>query len=267
MSTFEQAQVESRRLATQALHIVRSSDDSNSKIGGLPQVWEGFAWPTWKGKSLSFLAQFDLREVAGAGAADWLPTEGNLYFFYNQEQSTWGFDPADRGSWVVIYFSPVEYSMEATAPADLDPHIIFPSSSLKLRRITSYPNWQRLNINARDMAQAEFERLDEMANVEFGGRPRHQMFRFPCPVQGDDMELECQLASNGVYCGTPDGYKSPRARELEPGTRDWRLLLQLDTDDDASMMWGDVGTLYFWVRESEARAGNFENVWMILQCG
>jgi uncharacterized protein YwqG len=65
---------------------------------------------------------------------------------------------------------------------------------------------------------------------------------------------------------TAQNRNSLRARGLEPDARDWRLLLQLDTDDDASMMWGDLGTLYFSVRENEARAGNFENVWMILQC-
>ena len=267
MTTFERAQAESSRLATPALHIVRSRDVGNSRIGGLPQVWEGFVWPTWKGRSLSFLAQLDLREVAGAGVPDWLPTEGILYFFYDQEQSTWGFDPVDRGSWRVFYVSSGECSIEATAPADLDGQVIFPSSSVEFRRITTYPDWQRLKIDARDMSEVEFEQLAEMATVEFGDRPRHQMFGFPHPVQGDDMELECQLASNGVYCGTADGYNSSRARELEPGARDWRLLLQLDTDDDASMMWGDAGTLYFWVRENDARAGNFENVWMILQCG
>jgi uncharacterized protein YwqG len=44
------------------------------------------------------------------------------------------------------------------------------------------------------------------------------------------------------------------------------LLLQLDTDDDAGMMWCDVGSLYFWIREQDARAGDFSKIWMILQC-
>jgi hypothetical protein len=49
MTPFEQAQVELRRLATKALHIVRSSESADSKIGGLPYVGDGFVWPTWKG--------------------------------------------------------------------------------------------------------------------------------------------------------------------------------------------------------------------------
>ena len=55
---------------------------------------------------------------------------------------------------------------------------------------------------------------------------------------------------NCTHCGTPEGYESPEAAQL---VGKWRLLLQLDSDDDAGMMWGDEGTLYFWVPEADAR--------------
>ncbi len=32
------------------------------------------------------------------------------------------------------------------------------------------------------------------------------------------------------------------------------------------MKWGDVGTLHCWIREPDARAGDFSGVWLILQC-
>jgi len=50
------------------------------------------------------------------------------------------------------------------------------------------------------------------------------------------MELECQLASNGINVGGPEGYKDPRRAELEAGVKDWKLLLQLDTDNDTGWM-------------------------------
>lgn len=56
------------------------------------------------------------------------------------------------------------------------------------------------------------------------------------------MELECQLVSNGIYCGDPSGYAGPEAARLKPGARDWSLLLQLDTDDDRGMMWRAADT-------------------------
>ena len=81
------------------------------------------------------------------------------------------------------------------------------------------------------------------------------------------MELECQLASNGLYVGDATGYQHPRRFELEGGATDWELLLQLDSDDDADMMWGDAGALYFWIRKQDAETADFSKVWMVLQCG
>ncbi len=93
----------------------------------------------------------------------------------------------------------------------------------------------------------------------------HQLLGHPAPIQ-NEMRLECQLVSHGLYCGDARGGRDPRAKELAPGAADWRLLLQVDTDDDAGMMWGDCGRLYFWIREDDLRDCAFENAWMILQC-
>lgn len=80
------------------------------------------------------------------------------------------------------------------------------------------------------------------------------------------MELECQLVTNGLYCGDSSGYKDPRAESLKAGAANWKLLLQLVSDDDLGVMWGDSGTVYFWVEEQAASVGRFENTWLILQC-
>ena len=65
---------------------------------------------------------------------------------------------------------------------------------------------------------------------------------------------------------TPEGYKSSRALELEDARKNWRLLFQVDIDEDLGAMWGDSGMLYFWVEAQDAAKGNFRNVWVILQC-
>ncbi len=108
--------------------------------------------------------------------------------------------------------------------------------------------------------------LCDVADAPFRGLPKHQVGGFPAVIQGDDMDLDCQLASSGLYCGDSSGYADPRAATLKAGAANWRLLFQFDTDDDLDIMWGDGGTIYFWVQEREARAGNFANAWLILQC-
>lgn len=91
------------------------------------------------------------------------------------------------------------------------------------------------------------------------------MFGWPDLVQ-NPMQLECQLTSSGIYTGNPAGYRHPRAAELAPGAADWLLLLQLDSDDEIGWMWGDVGTIYYWIRRQDLAAARFDQVWMIFQC-
>jgi uncharacterized protein YwqG len=94
----------------------------------------------------------------------------------------------------------------------------------------------------------------------------HKLLGHADPVQ-NPMELECQLVTNGVYCGDSSGWEEPRAKALEAGRTEWRLLLQLDSDERAGMMWGDAGRLYFWIRDSDLREHRFDRAWLILQCG
>jgi uncharacterized protein YwqG len=81
------------------------------------------------------------------------------------------------------------------------------------------------------------------------------------------MELECQLASNGIDCGNPSSYQNEQIKNLEAGAKDWRLLLQIDTDDEGpGWMWGDVGRVYFWVKQHDLESLRFDDAWLILQC-
>jgi uncharacterized protein YwqG len=52
---------------------------------------------------------------------------------------------------------------------------------------------------------------------------------------------------------------------LRTGAADWRLILQLDTDERAGWMWGDGGKIYVWMREQDVRARRFDRCWTILQ--
>lgn len=256
------------KLAIPALHLVtREEVDSFSKLGGLPNLPEGIDWPSWKGRSLAFLCQIDLAALPQPPVMADLPESGYLYFFYDQEQSTWGFDPADRGSWRVIYSLHPPAPTSRAAPPDLDDEGLFFERGMEFRSIASLPDPQRLTLNAQGEEEDEIaERILEAKDTLFQGRPQHQIGGYPSVVQNDSMEFECQLAANGVYCGDPSGYEDPRVAELAAGVSDWRLLLQLDTDDEIGMMWGDCGLLYFWLREKDLQRLDFQQTWMILQC-
>ena len=257
-----------RAMEVPALHMV-ATDKAGvfSKIGGLPNLPAGLEWPKWKGVPLAFLAQIDLRESPESRPIENLPPSGQLYFFYDLEQTTWGFDPADRGSWRVLYSNDPPSRKPSTVPAGLSADGVYYERRVSFRGIRSMPDVLRFEPDYRRIPDDVFDTVGELKTAPFEGRPQHQIAGYPTPVQDDAMELECQLVSNGLYCGDPSGYQDPRVAALKPGAHEWKLLLQLDTDDDAGMMWGDGGMLYFWIRGSDLAERDFSNVWMILQCG
>lgn len=97
--------------------------------------------------------------------------------------------------------------------------------------------WESFAAESLAMAREEFR---VYADVLPSGDPTIQrLLGHPDPVQGD-MQLECQLAANGVYCGDASSSRDPRTARLRPGAADWRLLLQVDSQHETGMMWGDV---------------------------
>lgn len=235
-----------------------------SQIGGLPDLGAGLDWPVWNGRVLSFLAQIDLAELSAAQGPDWLPGHGMLFFFYDEEEGGWGFSPNDKGSFAAVY-DPATDGPKDRAPPEPAPEP-FPVQFVAMCPSMSLPTPERLEIDTEGLDDSNLDAIDALLDASMGDGPQHQIGGWPHPIQNDDMEIECQLASNGIDCGGSEGYRSERAQALLPGAAAWRLLLQLDSDDDSEMMWGDSGILYFWVREEDARAGDFSNVWMVLQC-
>lgn len=48
---------------------------------------------------------------------------------------------------------------------------------------------------------------------------------------------------------------------------EWTLLMQIGSvDDDDEFIWGDSGSLYFYIRKSDLKALKFENVEMDSEC-
>jgi uncharacterized protein YwqG len=246
-----------------ALHVVRTNAPSRSQLGGDPGLPGDIVWPHRDGTRLRFLARLSLTELQASEPTSWLPQAGALLFFYDDDKQPWGFDPADRGGWAVLHVP--DTAATATSSASESSGLL-PYSSVTLRRIQVLPSYERAEVQALSLSDKEFDEYFELADKRFGGLPKHQLLGLPSPVQGDSMELECQLASNGVNCGSPDGYATAQAKQQEAGAKNWRLLFQMDSDDDLGVMWGDVGMLYFWVEEMAARRGDFSNVWLILQC-
>jgi uncharacterized protein YwqG len=241
----------------------------SSKVGGCPHLPSEMVWPTWKELPLAFVAQINLADLSEYEFMGALPSSGILYYFYHPEQETWGFDPADIGSWRVIFSQAGESSLVQCEPlTTLPDYAQFPVCEVSFRQTLSFPPCESMAIDALRLDDEEVDayfRILEVLNEGTDSGTLHQLLGHPDVIQGD-MQLECQLVSHGLYCGDTSGYRDPRRRELERGVQSWRLLLQLDSDDEANMMWGDCGRLYFWIHEDALAARDFDKVWMVLQC-
>lgn len=242
-----------------------SSDNNNkigqSKIGGKPDLGKQTKWPTTNSnKSLSFIGQLNCAEVTNYDKDSLLPKNGLISFFYCADQEAWGFAPKDVDRFKVIYSESIDKLERTGFPEDLEQHAIFKPNELKFDSSLSLPGWEHDSIE--DLLSDE--ETDNYMEVSSG--VENQIFGYANCVQGP-MELDCQLVTNGLYCGDSSGYEDPRRQELESGKEDWVLLLQLDSNEEnAGMMWGDSGKLYYWIRKQDLKDKKFENSWFVLQC-
>ncbi|MFH8473640.1 DUF1963 domain-containing protein [Streptomyces sp. NPDC018000] len=100
-----------------------------SRIGGLPDLPEGWQWPTVEIKyrngkrvtdspeaALAFTAQINLADVPGAADAGWLPTGGWLWFFRHEGQSV-----QTEPDHVILHADVPAHELRTThPPAELD---------------------------------------------------------------------------------------------------------------------------------------------------
>ncbi len=235
----------------------------DTRIGGRPDVPAFFAWPKDdQGRSLAFLAQLNLRDLSTFDASGELPPSGHLLFFYDARQESWGFDPKDKDKFEVVFMEGSDADLRRAAlPEDVPEEAHYKACAVKALSGRSLPGWEH-DLVGRRLSDQESEVYSDLAEEMAAAT---QVLGHSSNIQ-NPMELECELVTNGLYCGDTTGYNDPLRKQLEPNAGQWRLLFQLDSVDDAGMMWGDSGKIYFWIKNDDLRARRFDKAWCILQC-
>lgn len=234
-----------------------------SRLGGVPDLPVGVAWPYWKGAPLAFLTQIRLEDAPAYDAKQALPERGLLSFFYDARQQTYGDTPADRGSWQVLYLDGDEtWLQRASVPPGMPASGRFTPCAVAFSAELTLPQQPELDLPDLDWSADEralYERfLATFPTPQEHAAMHHRLLGYPETLQ-DDMRMECQVAAHGL---TGD---DPRAAGLAEGAKNWRLLLQLDSDAGAGMRWGDAGMVYFWIERDALAEKRFDNVWLVLQ--
>jgi uncharacterized protein YwqG len=252
----------SLRLKTKAADEQRLAPGA-TKLGGLPDLPAGAAWPQWNGVPLGFVAQIHLDELRADPVAQALPDSGWLYFFYDARQQAFGDQVSDRGAWQVLYQPGMATSgpKRQAAPGGLPNESRFKPCAVECSVEWTLPQRPPVFAPKLDWTPDEQHKYEDFIFQHFSDRsaPRHRLLGHADEIQ-DDMHLQSQLLSHGIKDD-----QDPRAAGLAAGALNWQLLLQVDSDDGAGMRWGSSGMLYFWIEKEALQARRFEDVWMVLQ--
>lgn len=252
-------QAGSLRLKTRAVDEAKLAPGA-SKLGGLPDLPEGTAWPAWNGTPLGLVAQIQLADVHAYPAARELPDSGWLYFFYDGRQQAYGDKPEDRGAWQVLY-APAGPVKRQTAPAGRPDESRFKACAVDFAAEATLPKDPQVFVPKLEWQADEQDKYEDLLDKHFSARgtPRHRLLGQTDELQ-DDMHRQVQLLAHGVADD-----QDPRAAKLAAGALDWRLLLQVDSDEAAGMRWGSSGRLYFWIEKAALQKQRFDDVWMVMQ--
>jgi hypothetical protein len=214
-----------------------------SRVGGAPDLPRHIEWPRHHDRPLAFLAQLDLAEISTQTGWLPLPRTGYLWCFADYEE--WDF--AEPGSAVVLYRAENPRIEPRPLPADVPDTARFTSCAVSLEYFDDLPDLENVprlkDALGNDAGRIEsYIELTEYLCTGAHAESPHKLLGHANTIQGP-MEAECT-----------------------PPANDWRLLLQVDSDGNAGMMWGDAGRLYFWIRDEDLRLARFDRVCAIMQC-
>jgi uncharacterized protein YwqG len=246
----------------------------HSKIGGRPDLPDGISWPLANHNPLEFIAQIRLDDVQPYDIEKYLPQSGILYCFYDGLQWLEG-EPFKGGRYRVYYLDGGNNALTRTSPPPYTPHpdirfLLHPACTLSASLEYTLPPFESSVIrrsfgwtwNDLETLGAEIDGYCNLCGQLSAWYPRgvkHRMLGYPDQIQGDIM-FEAEQAAKGL---SPKEWQHPDFDAVSP---DWLLLLQVDSDPGASMMWGDVGNLYYCIKQDSLQKCQFDTVICTMQC-
>ena len=228
-------------------------------------------WPDSFGTPLPFLGQIRVADLPpGLDGHELLPTAGVLAFFYDVEEQPWGSADDRFGSKLLLF----DAERDVAARAQPEGVPVFPAHVITYRPVLTLPGWETTEVER--MLGASVHSFF----VKGGTRPTvldqlndlHRMLEASSPtVQAGRWDSCHRLLGwadqiQGDLHRSDDEWNGHSHEPLEPCSHDWRLLLQVDTDDRLGWMWGDVGRLYLSIDANAPFDERFTSPPVILQC-
>lgn len=246
---------------------------------------------TWP---LSFIAQVDLAEVHAVQALEGFPPSGRLLFFCDPFDWPWGKREDQARMRVIFSESPAERLERRRSPREFDEpeaRLLMPRGYVfgpRRLRPTPWllpPPWrsqQLLELQTEDAAAwahegPVFTAYDRFWRDLYAQHPEtfgpsgdmiHQIggtaFSIQEPVEAECVKFVEHVPGRSRRQRNPEMYE-PSTEQLARA-REWQLVLQIDSDIQIGMEWGDLGRLYLCARKHDLAAGRLDRCWMLMQC-
>lgn len=189
------------------------------RLGGEPFLPEGMEWPFLSGKPLPFLGQFPLEPARQAGLLPIdVPPDSMLSIFGGED--CW--EPQNCQPRCPVFIHSIEGLTPRSIPDELEDRVAL--CSVTPRIVEETPDWEELSI---------------LLSLEFDYPSRGHLQQFK-----NEHFKELASATKGIKIG---GW--PKWVQNADSTQP--LLLQLATDDESGIMFGDSGTLYVFVENNQ----------------
>lgn len=259
-----------------------------SKLGGTPDLPAGGAWPAWRGSPLAFVGQVSLADIAAHDKEGDLPHSGLLSFFCAVDGTAAGVmaAPDDPASWQVRHLGGEPATLvRLPPPPHLPERLRFPACQTSFRREPTLPDVESRAV--LDLGLSEPERhayIDQQFRANGGEPPAmsHHLLGYPFSF-GQSPCLPGYLHAHGLsHPYTMDLSRPPEElqqryqrmqqtgpemlRELQhKAEAEWRLLLQVYSNEEAEMDWGGGGVLHFCIPNDALSRRDFTRAWAEMQ--
>jgi len=267
------------------IHTALVSDDDlelgATKIGGQPDLQPDGPWPAWQSAPLNFLAQIRLADIAAHDPDGELPHEGMLSYFF--DYTNWGKPEREsEGSLATVLYVPEGVTLQRMMwPETLRLRERYaPLAVTSFTRELTVPDFEGPIVEkggytwdaiygdnaipeARETAehiQAILNRINKYLRGAYGSHGSvHRLLGHADEIQFA-IEYDWQGLAQTINMPEPVLPAFSAVQEA-----DWRLLLQVDSDENG-MTWGDVGRIYFGLPRQALATRDFSQTIAELQC-
>jgi uncharacterized protein YwqG len=224
-----------------------------SKLGGTPYLALGAPYPkNDQGRPLFFLAQINCAELPKLAS---FPTHGIIQFFILDDE-LYGLDfeaPTKANNFRVLYYPEVLANV-AQLTTDFSFLPLFdegiPLNNPSASRALQFT----LEDEFLGPPDFHFDQVFDEVFLDGLGNDKDEAFDF-------FYDLGSKAAGSKM-----GGYAFFTQEDPRPLGADYLLLLQLDSDSDLGMVWGDMGIANFFIPADDLAAMRFDRVWYNWDC-